>query len=212
MIRFDNRSAIYVNDRSYMLSLVTHSSAIYVNDRSYKLSVFTDSRTTISHLAKKTYSCLKMCKCAKTNIVTHRNQQTFCWKSICTVKYRVNKGSRLYALINFMIADSKLMKKRNLCSGSWLPPRIHFQPFPVCHHDGFTAGKHKKRSTLADDVVLWPKETDVLESELEQWRAAFEKRGMKVLRAKTEYMCLNGTPLRSVKMESHQLPQVTKFK
>ena len=35
---------------------------------------------------------------------------------------------------------------------------------------------------------------------------------MKVSRAKTEYMCLNGTPLGSVKMQPAQLPQVTKFK
>ena len=35
---------------------------------------------------------------------------------------------------------------------------------------------------------------------------------MKVSRAKTEYMCLNGTPLGSVHMQSAQLPQVTEFK
>ena len=65
---------------------------------------------------------------------------------------------------------------------------------------------------LADDVVLRTREKDVLELELEQWSEALEKRGMKVSRAKTEYMCLNGTPLGSVKMQSSQLPQVTKFK
>ena len=53
---------------------------------------------------------------------------------------------------------------------------------------------------------------DVLELELEQWREALEKTGMKVSRAKTEYMCLNGTPLGNVKMQSAQLPQVTEFK
>ena len=52
----------------------------------------------------------------------------------------------------------------------------------------------------------------MLELELEQWREALEKRGMKVSRAKTEYMCLNGTPLGSVHMQSAQLPQVTDFK
>ena len=31
-------------------------------------------------------------------------------------------------------------------------------------------------------------------------------------RAKTEYMCLNGTPLASVDMQPAQLPQVTEFK
>ena len=35
---------------------------------------------------------------------------------------------------------------------------------------------------------------------------------MIVSRAKTEYMCLNGTPLGSVKMESARLPQLTEFK
>ena len=48
---------------------------------------------------------------------------------------------------------------------------------------------------FADDVMLCVREKDVLELELEQWRDALEKRGMKVSRANTEYMCLNGTPL-----------------
>ena len=58
---------------------------------------------------------------------------------------------------------------------------------------------------FADDVMLFAREKDVLELELEQWREALEKRGMKVSRAKTECMCLNGTPLGSVKMQSAQL-------
>ena len=48
--------------------------------------------------------------------------------------------------------------------------------------------------------------------ELEQWREALEKRELKVSRAKIEYMCLNGTSLRSVHSQSAQLPQVTEFK
>ena len=39
-----------------------------------------------------------------------------------------------------------------------------------------------------------------------------EQRGMKLSRAKTVYMCLNGTPSASVNMQSAQLPQVTEFK
>ena len=35
----------------------------------------------------------------------------------------------------------------------------------------------------------------MLELELKQWMEALEKRGVKVSRAKTEYMCLNGMPL-----------------
>ena len=65
---------------------------------------------------------------------------------------------------------------------------------------------------FADDVVLCARDKNVLELELEQSREALEKRGMKVSRANTEYMCLNGTPLGSVHMQSAQLPQVTEFK
>ena len=60
---------------------------------------------------------------------------------------------------------------------------------------------------FADDMVLYARENDVMELELEQWREALETRGMKVSRAKAEYMCLNGMPLISVK-----LPQVIEFK
>ena len=65
---------------------------------------------------------------------------------------------------------------------------------------------------FADEVVLCAREKYVLELDLEQWMEAFEKRGMKVSRAKIEYMCLIGTPLGSVKMQSAQLPQVSEFK
>ena len=51
--------------------------------------------------------------------------------------------------------------------------------------------------TFTDDVVLCAREKDVLELELEQWMEAWETRGMKVARAKTEYMSLNGTQLGS---------------
>ena len=39
-----------------------------------------------------------------------------------------------------------------------------------------------------------------------------EERNAEVSRAKTEYMCLDGTPLGSVNMQSAQLPQVIEFK
>ena len=39
---------------------------------------------------------------------------------------------------------------------------------------------------FADDVVLCAREKCILDMELEQWREALEKRGMKVSRAKTE--------------------------
>ena len=55
--------------------------------------------------------------------------------------------------------------------------------------DSLTENIRKKASwqmMFADDVVLCATEKDVLELELGQWREAWEKRGMKVSRAKTE--------------------------
>ena len=57
------------------------------------------------------------------------------------------------------------------------------QPFPVCHHDGFTDEKQQKKAPwhmmFADDVMLCATEKDVLELELEQWSEALDKSGMK---------------------------------
>ena len=64
---------------------------------------------------------------------------------------------------------------------------------------------------FAYDVVLCASEKGVLELELEQWRQAWEKRRMKVSRAMSEYMCLNGTPLACVNVQSAQLPHATEF-
>ena len=91
-----------------------------------------------------------------------------------------------------------------------------FSPFPFAiTMDSLTENIIKETPWLmmfADDVVLCAREKYVLELELEQWREALEKRGMKVSRTNTEYMCLNGKQLGSVKMQSAQLPQVTEFK
>ncbi|XP_037783490.1 uncharacterized protein LOC119579651 [Penaeus monodon] len=65
---------------------------------------------------------------------------------------------------------------------------------------------------FADDVVLCSEEKADLEVDLERWHNRLEKRGMKVSRAKTEYMCLNGRQGGSVLMDDQQLPEVTKFK
>ena len=75
-----------------------------------------------------------------------------------------------------------------------------------------TAARNIQRRMFADDVVLCAREKDVLGMELEQWRELLENRVMKVPRANTDFMCLNGTPLGSVKLQSAQRPQVTEFK
>ena len=96
--------------------------------------------------------------------------------------------------------------KRTLCSRSWPPPR---GLFPVCHHDG----THKERSTFADYVRGWC--GAVRKGEMRPGvgtGAVVRKRVIQVSRANTEYICLNGTPLGSVKMQSAQLSHFTGFK
>ena len=65
---------------------------------------------------------------------------------------------------------------------------------------------------FADDVVLCCEEKTELEEDLNRWRERLEKRGMKVSRAKTEYMCLNGVSIGSARMQDHHLPEVKEFK
>ena len=108
--------------------------------------------------------------------------------------------------------------KQALCCGSWPPPAICFQSFPVLH-DGLTVGRHQKRSTLADDVRGWccavrkgERRAEIDRTGAVEGSEALEKRGMKEWRAKTEFMCLNGTTLGSVQMQSAQLPHVSEFK
>ena len=55
---------------------------------------------------------------------------------------------------------------------------------------------------FADDIVIC-KETREVEQRLESWRYALERRGIKISRAKIEYLCINGgTDDETVKMEN----------
>ena len=44
---------------------------------------------------------------------------------------------------------------------------------------------------FADDIVICSESKERVEEKLENWRYALERRGMKVNRRKTEYMCVN---------------------
>ena len=66
---------------------------------------------------------------------------------------------------------------------------------------------------FADDIVICEKTRKEVERRLESWRYALERRGMKVCRSKTEYLCINGRNVdETVKMEDTKVPRVKEFK
>ena len=66
---------------------------------------------------------------------------------------------------------------------------------------------------FADDIVICEETREEVERRLESWRYALERRGMKVIRSKTEYLCVNGgNDEETVKMEDTKVPRVKGFK
>ena len=65
---------------------------------------------------------------------------------------------------------------------------------------------------FADDIVIFKETREEVEWRLEYWRYALERRGMKVNRSKTEYLCINGgNDDETVKMEDIKVPRVKEF-
>ncbi|KAK3527894.1 hypothetical protein QTP86_010986 [Hemibagrus guttatus] len=66
---------------------------------------------------------------------------------------------------------------------------------------------------FADGIVICSESREQVEENLERWRFALERRGMKVSRSKTEYMCVNkregsGT----VRLQGEEVKKVQEFK
>ena len=66
---------------------------------------------------------------------------------------------------------------------------------------------------FADDIVICEETREEVQRRLESWRYSLERRGMKVSRSKTEYVCINGgNDDETVKMEDTKVPRVKEFK
>ncbi len=64
-----------------------------------------------------------------------------------------------------------------------------------------------------DDIVMCSESREQVEVSLERWRFALERRGMKVSRSKTEYMCINGREgSRTVQLQGADVMKVDEFK
>ena len=65
---------------------------------------------------------------------------------------------------------------------------------------------------FADDIVICEETREEVERRLESWKYALERRGMKVSRSKTEYLCINGrNDNETVKMDDAKVPRVKEF-
>ena len=65
---------------------------------------------------------------------------------------------------------------------------------------------------FADDIVICKETREEVEQRLKCWRYALERRGMKVSRSKTEYLCINGgNDKEIVKMDDTKAPRVKEF-
>ncbi|KAK3565490.1 hypothetical protein QTP86_010873 [Hemibagrus guttatus] len=79
---------------------------------------------------------------------------------------------------------------------------------------GLHQGSALSRSMMfADDIVICSESREQVEENLERWRFALERRGMKVSGSKTEYMCVNeregsGT----VRLRGEEVKKVQEFK
>ena len=66
---------------------------------------------------------------------------------------------------------------------------------------------------LGDDIVICKETREEVEQRLECWKQALERRGIKVSRSKTEYLCITGgNDKETVKMEDTKVPRVKEFK
>ena len=66
---------------------------------------------------------------------------------------------------------------------------------------------------FADDVALLNKTREEAEVELEKWRNALERRGLRISRTKTEYLCVGeSTQNQAIKMGTEEIPETTTFK
>ena len=66
---------------------------------------------------------------------------------------------------------------------------------------------------FANDIVICKETREEVEWRLESWRYALERKGMKISKSKTEYLCINkGNDDEIVQIKDKKVPRVKEFK
>ena len=115
-----------------------------------------------------------------------------------------------------MVLREKVWICREVCEIS-TAPRIGDEPFLFAIvMDRMTDDIRKQAPwtmMFADDIVICSEGKERVEEKLESWIYALERRGMKVNRRKTDYMCANERQVNgTVKMQGEEVAKVEDFK
>ena len=66
---------------------------------------------------------------------------------------------------------------------------------------------------FSNDIVICGERKEQVEANLEEWRHALERRGMRVSRSKTEYICINENEDNgTMQMQGEDLAKVKEFR
>ena len=123
------------------------------------------------------------------------------------------EGSKIVA--RCAVATTKSFKvKFRLHQGSALSPFLFAVIIIIMDRLTYEVKREPPWTMLfADDIVICEETREKVERRLECWKYALERRGMKVSRSKTKYLCINGgNDDKTVKMEDTKVPRVKEFK
>lgn len=65
---------------------------------------------------------------------------------------------------------------------------------------------------FADNVVISCESSEEVDADLETWRYALERRGLKVCRSKTDYLCPNRDDQETTRVQGIKMVNVDKFR
>lgn len=99
------------------------------------------------------------------------------------------------------------------CEGGYAS-KFGFKPIPVCNADRQADERDQTGVMMfADNIVIWEKSEEQAEASLNEQKAAMESRGMKISRAKSNYLCFNGAAVGgTIGMQDVRWTRVREFK